>query len=216
MVLDFFDPTRIRSIAHLTQPRGCRPGKNAPKRRDRRVSTAVAHTICETRGRSPAPPPASRRRAGATDQVPWHHCSTPCCRTPVPTRIYLCLYARYAQPNQHMGASVWQRQRAGESKRRVIEPPWLQFTSECQPVRHPPRRNNQPFWMQVRGRATSGATAADRRRRTEQALQRYRGHACAACTGAGGDDGIIESLCLGKCMHSDSIPGEGGYGCGGR
>jgi hypothetical protein len=38
----------------------------------------------------------------------------------------------------------------------------------------------------------------------------------AGATGAGGDDGIIESPCLGKCMHSDSIPGEGGYGCGWR
>eukprot|EP01047_Picozoa_sp_COSAG01_P069487 COSAG01_NODE_10290_length_2199_cov_2.613333_2_plen_187_part_00 len=130
MILQFFDATRARSIADLTQPRGCRPGKNAPKRRDRRVSTAVAHTICETRGRSPAPPPASRRRAGATGQVPWHHRNAPCCRKPASARINLCLYARYAQPNQHMGASVWQRQRAGESERLVIERPWLQFPSE--------------------------------------------------------------------------------------
>jgi hypothetical protein len=32
--------------------------------------------------------------------------------------------------------------------------------------------------------------------------------------GGGVDHGIIESPCLGKCMHSDSIPGEGGYGRG--
>jgi hypothetical protein len=34
---------------------------------------------------------------------------------------------------------------SGESKRLVVESPWLQVTSECQRFGHPPRLNKLPF-----------------------------------------------------------------------
>jgi hypothetical protein len=52
---------------------------------------------------------------------------------------------------------------AGESKRRVVESPWSQFTSECQRFGHPPRLDKWPFGRQ--GSPSPSSSRACRARR---------------------------------------------------
>jgi hypothetical protein len=86
----------------------------------------------------------------------------------------------------------------------VIEPPWSRFTSDCRRCWHPPRPNNEPLLRRYEFSGVFENTPRDAGGAT------WRESICVGITEMGPEVNalphtIIESPCLGECLHSDPI-----------